>query len=766
MKLLDRVVAFSFDHPRLVAGLTVLLTALAVLGSLHARIDTDPENMLEPTQKDRVVYNQLKRDFRLHDLIVVGIVDERGIFRPEALERIARATGRMAHIPGVITETVMSLTTTDNARSVGGLIEIHPVMRDIPRTDAEMAQLRSDIATNRFLNEKLASKDGRAVAVYLPIRAKDQSYRIAREIESVLKQELLPGETYHVAGLPIAEDTFGHEMFVQMALIAPLAFLGILLLVYLLFGVAAFLLPVGLIAVLSVIWTMAAMIATGHTVHIMGSMIPVFLMPIAILDSIYVLSEFLERYPGLGDRRKALLDSMGPLYRPMLFSSATTAVGFLSLLLGWIPPVRLHGLFVALGVAIAWVLTHTLLPATFALLGEGAFAGARARRSAPRRSWMDGLIRGIATVSFRRARLVIVTGLVLLAVGIYGTSRLRSDDNPVNWFRPGHPLRQSDSTMNRLFGGTYMANLVVVGDRPDAMHRPEVMSYIARLQARLETEPAVGKTSSVADIVKRINYVLHDEDPAYDAVPDSGDDVGQMLFIFQGSGDPNALDNLLDREARQANIWAQMRGGNNSLMQRVENDIAAFERENPPPAGVTLRWSGLNHINRVWQGLMVTGMLLSVLGSFVVVFLLMWLAFHSLALGALSMVPLSVAILVSYGIVGLSGKDYDMPIAVCSSLSLGVAIEFSIHYLERFRWRWRQTRDLEATNEHMAGAPGRAILRNALVISLGFLPLVASTLTPYVTVSLFFAALMLAGALATLFILPAALRIVGPRILT
>ncbi len=766
MKLLDRVVAFSFDHPRLIAGVTVLLTVLAVVGSLHARIDTDPENMLEPTQPDRVVYNQLKRDFRLHDLIVVGIVDEQGIFRPEALDRIARATGRMARISGVITENVMSLTTTDNARSVGGLIEIHPVMRDVPRTDAEMAQLRRDIASNRFLNEKLASKDGRAVAIYLPIRAKDQSYRIAREIETVLKQELLPGETYHVAGLPIAEDTFGHEMFVQMAIIAPLAFLGILLLVYLLFGVAAFLLPVGLIAVLSVVWTMATMIATGHTVHIMGSMIPVFLMPIAILDSIYVLSEFLERYPGLGDRRRALLDSMGPLYRPMLFSSATTAVGFLSLLLGWIPPVRLHGLFVALGVAIAWVLTHTLLPATFALLGERPFAGARTRRSVLQRPWMDGLIRGIATVSFRRAGIVLGTGLVLLCVGVYGTTRLRSDDNPVNWFRPGHPLRLSDSTMNRLFGGTYMANLIVAGDQPDAMHRPEVMSYIARLQARLEAEPAVGKTSSVADIVKRINYVLHDEDPAYDAVPASGDDVGQMIFIFQGSGDPNALDNLLDREARQANIWVQMRGGNNSLMQRVENDIAAFQRVDPPPPGVTLRWSGLNHINRVWQGLMVTGMLLSVLGSFVVVFLLMWLAFRSLALGALSMVPLSVAILVSYGIVGLSGKDYDMPIAVCSSLSLGVAIEFSIHYLERFRWRWRQTRDLEATNAHMAGAPGRAILRNALVISLGFLPLVASTLTPYVTVSLFFAALMLAGALATLFLLPAALRFVGPRILT
>ena len=765
MKLLERVAAFCFDHPRLVVGLAGLLTALAVLGSLHARIDTDPENMLEPTQPDRVVYNQLKRDFRLHDMIVVGIVDDRGIFRPEALDRVARATGRMAAIPGVLTEDVMSLTTTDNARSVGGLVEIHPVMRDVPRTDAAIAELRREIAQNRFLDEKLASRDGRAVAIYLPIRAKDQSYRIARDIRAILDRDLLPGETYHVAGLPIAEDTFGHEMFLQMAVVAPLAFLGILLLVYLLFGQPAFLLPVSLLAMLSVLWTMGALIATGHTVHIMSSMIPIFLMPIAILNSIHTLTEFSERYRQLGDRRQALLQGMSPLYRPMFFTSATTAVGFGSMAMAHIPPVQTHGIFVAVGVTISWVLTHTLLPATFALMSDRSLASIRARAASPRRSWMDALVRAIGRLSFRRAGAVLAIGLLLLVTGLYGITRLRSDDNPVQWFRPHHPLRISDNVMNRLFGGTYMANLIVAGDRPDAMHRPEIMNYVTKLQARLEAEPAVGKTSSVADIVKRINYVLHDEDAAYDAVPATDESVGQMLFIFQGSGDPNALDNLLDREALQANIWVQMRGGNNSLMERVENDVATFVRENPPPAGVTLRWSGLNHINRVWQHLMVTGMLNAVLSSFLAVFLLMWLDFASLPLAALAMLPLSVAIVVSYGLVGLIGKNYDMPIAVCSSLSLGLAVDFAIHYLERFRWRWRQTGDLAAANDYMVGTPGRAILRNAIVISFGFLPLVVSTLTPYVTVSLFFMVLMLAGAFATLFLLPAVLRLVGPRIL-
>jgi predicted RND superfamily exporter protein len=105
-----------------------------------------------------------------------------------------------------------------------------------------------------------------------------------------------------------------------------------------------------------------------------------------------------------------------------------------------------------------------------------------------------------------------------------------------------------------------------------------------------------------------------------------------------------------------------------------------------------------------------------------------------------------------------------MPIAVCSSLSLGLAIDFAIHFLERFRFHYRRTRDAAAANAAVFGGPGRAIARNAIVISVGFLPLLFSTLTPYVTVSLFFASLMIASALATLFLLPAMMRFLAARV--
>ena len=456
---------------------------------------------------------------------------------------------------------------------------------------------------------------------------------------------------------------------------------------------------------------------------------------------------------------------MQSLYLPMLFTSLTSAVGFASLALADIPPVRVFGLFVAFGIMAAWLFSMTVVPAVISLMSDEKLEKILPERANASASFIDRALKPIGRFAFSRARTVLIFGLVLLAVGISGIMQIQINDNPVKWFKKGHPMRVADTVMNRLFGGTYMAYLTLEGGEPEAMKEPEVAQYMDRIQAHLEGNPLVGKTSSVADIVKRVNLVLHDNDEAQHRIPDSREAIGQFLFLFQSSGDPNDLDNFVDREARQGNIWIQMKGGDNQQMAEVESALESFVKANPVPDGINLHWSGLTYINKVWQDLMVFGMLKAILGSFLVVFLLMVIQLRSLTLGLLSMVPLSVSILLSYGLIGWAGKEYDMPVAVCSSLSLGLGIDFAIHFIQRFRQRYAGTGNLDETNRYMFGEPGRAIARNAIVISLGFLPLLVSTLTPHATVGAFFALLMAFSTISTLLVLPAALRIVGPYIL-
>lgn len=757
--LLRRLVTFSIDYPKTVIAIVLAVTAVFAVQFPKADIDTDPENMLEDSQPDRVFYQKVKKEFGINDFIVVGITDESGIYRPEALKGVERIISQILKIKGVIAEDVISLTTTDNIKAREGTLEIRPAMSRVPETREEVETLRRDIAGNPFLHEKIVSADGKATAVYIPIQKKDMSYRIGNELEAIVNKELLPGQRFYLAGLPIAEDTFGYEMFKQMAVAAPMAGLGIMIALYIMLRKVGFIFIPMMDAMISIVWAMGALIGAGYPVHIMSSMIPIFLMPIAILNDVHVLSEFADRYPSIRDRRETLLSVMEDLYIPSFFAPLTTSVGFASLALTHIPPVKVFGLFTSFGIAAAWLFSMTIVPAVIMLIKEEQFEKAFGEER--KHLWQKNILKGIGDFAWNRSVLIVAGFSLLLIIGIYGITRIQVNDNPVRWFKENHPLRQADTMMNRLFGGTYMAYLIVEGDKPEIIKDPKVMAYVDRLQKHLEEDPLVGKTSSVADIVKRINFVLHDEDKTYDTIPDSQEAIGQMLFLFQSSGDPDDLDNLLDVDARQANIWIQLKGGDNRQMTQVEERAASYIQKNPLPEGVRIQWSGLTHINKVWQMIMVKGMLFAVTDSFILVFILITLEVRSLLAGFLAMLPITISIVASYGLLGIFGRDYDMPIAVCSALALGLGDDLAIHFFHRIQHLYRETGSLSEANTRFFQEPALASFRMTAVIAVGFLPLLLSSLTPYITVGTFFATLMTFAAAVTLLLLPATTRLLG-----
>jgi len=161
----------------------------------------------------------------------------------------------------------------------------------------------------------------------------------------------------------------------------------------------------------------------------------------------------------------------------------------------------------------------------------------------------------------------------------------------------------------------------------------------------------------------------------------------------------------------------------------------------------------------VWQQKMVWGMLRSFMGSFIIVFVMMTVLFRSALWGFLCMIPLSITIAVIYGIIGLIGKDYDMPVAVLSALTLGMAVDFAIHFLERARTVQRETGSWADSISVMFGEPARAITRNVLVIAIGFLPLLAAPLIPYKTVGVLLCAIMALSGSVTLIVLSAAVTV-------
>ncbi|MGI9344560.1 MAG: efflux RND transporter permease subunit [Gammaproteobacteria bacterium] len=833
------LVEFAVRRPVAVYWLTFLFVAALGVQILRIDIDTDPENMLPPEQADRVFHNLVEERFTLHDAIVVGIVNDDhpdGIYNVASLTALHALNGAILEIDGVVRPDLMSLAVADNiTQGDAGELRFDWMMKDAPATDANALLIRDRVARLPLLQNTLVSGDGRAAAIYVPIESKDLSYPLSLEIQA-LAAEVGGADDYHITGLPVAEDTFGIEMFIQMGISAPLAGLMIFLLLWYFFRSWQLIVAPMIVAMVTVIAIMGLLIGLGFTVHIMSSMIPIFLMPIAVVDSVHIMSEFADSYDPERGAEPVIRDVVGHLFTPMLFTSLTSAVGFLSLMLTPIPPVQIFGAFVATGILLAFLLTIVFIPAYVVRMKPSSLANLPRHDpdAADSGTLLAKALRRMGRFAFASPKLIVGATIALMAVSIAGVAQIEINDNPVRWFKENHRIRVADKVLNEHFAGTYDAFLVLTheaddplaGDREDIeadlaeleragfdagglrdaigaarsdaelgdviadiddalfgagdesaallesllavvedaqsraryFQRPDALGFIESLQDALATTGRVGKTSALTDVVKVVNRELRGGDAADYRIPDSVPGVAQTLLQYQSSHRPQDLWHMVTPDYRSTAIWLQLTSGDNQDMSRVIAAVDAYLAENPLPDGVEARWAGKTFINVVWQDAMVQGMMYSLIGAFVAVFLMMTLLFRSWRFGLIAMLPLSTTILAVYGLIGWIGKDYDMPIAVLSSLTLGLSVDFAIHFIQRMRALTLSYGSFDAAARRAFEEPARAIARNAIVIALGFTPLFFAPLVPYITVGAFMASIMAISGAATLLLLPAVMR--------
>jgi hypothetical protein len=636
---------------------------------------------------------------------------------------------------------------------------------------------------------------------------------------------------------------------------APVAMVVIFLLMLVFFRKLVLIISPMIVAMASVIITMGTLIIAGFPVHIMSSMIPIFIMPIAVLDSVHIISEFFELYQQTKSRRETMRRVMDELFTPMLYTSLTSAAGFGSLALTPIPPVQVFGIFVALGIMVAWVLTIIFIPAYVMFLKPATldkFGAVHASGEHDAVTWTGQIMAAVSRFTYKYARTILTASAILIIISAYGMSLININDNPVKWFTKSHPIRVADRVLNSHFGGTYMGYLALSAEdekynpdsfiedfknragkraeeldfaeatkifaeldntitelansstssrevydkvseiinkrletasdddayawdeaslfveeekqRDQVFKDPKVLGYISDLQKALINTHIVGKSNSLSDIVKTVHRELFEGKEENYRIPDTSRAVAQCMISYQSSHRPGDLWHFVTPDYRKSSIWVQLKSGDNKDMSAVVKSINNYIAGNPPPVPLKTEWFGLTYINVVWQQKMVTGMLQAFAGSFLVVFLMMTVLFRSALWGILSMIPLTITIGAIYGVVGLVGKDYDMPVAVLSSMTLGLAIDFAIHFLARSRQMYPSLKSWEKTSPAIFAEPARAIMRNIIVIAVGFLPLLLAPLTPYKTVGALLAAILFVSGAGTLLLLPALMKVLEKKL--
>ncbi|MGV6815497.1 MAG: RND transporter, partial [Phycisphaerales bacterium] len=296
----------------LLAGIPTLFPDRApMLNSL--RVDTDPENMLSADEPVRVYNDEAKRRFGLNDIIVLGVVNTThpdGVYNPETLADVyelteyaktleGEAIGEDDSEAGVVRIDLIAPSTVDFIESAGvGTVRFDWLMPEPPTNRDEALAVRDRARRIPFLNgTMIADQTDEAICLYIPLTDKHLAHQVASKLQSEIDSiGSGNGNEYYITGLPVAEDTFGVEMFKQMAISAPLAMVVIFLLMWVFFKKVTLIVPPLIVAVVTSIITMALLVIAGKTVHIMSSMIPIFIMPIAVLDAIHIISDFFDRY--------------------------------------------------------------------------------------------------------------------------------------------------------------------------------------------------------------------------------------------------------------------------------------------------------------------------------------------------------------------------------------------------------------------------------------------------------------------------------------
>ena len=765
----QRVLTFVVDHPKTILWSVAAVTLLLAASLPWVQTDTKADHMLPDDAPIRVLNEQVEGQFDLQDPIVIGVVndvDPDGVLNPQTLGKLQRITAKAMQLPGIVRRNVYSFSTSKDLQTQDGSLLQQRLLRGEDVTAEQVEALASMLEDNPLFENLLISPDRTAAAVYLPIPEDVHAKPLVDELEKFIQAEAGGSEIFYIGGQRVAEDVFGVLMFLQMAILSPLVGLVIFLGLWWMFKRLSLITAPLLIAMVSVIWTMGLMVWLRIPVHIMASMTPVFLMSYGVVDGVHVLSEFRDKLRHAG-KRQAILEVMTELKLPMLFTSLTTMVGFASLATTPIPPVQVFGLFVAFGVGAAWLLAVTMIPAMVVLLDEAKLKRSLGpQEKAQEHGLFTRLMRPLGPWVLRYSKPIIGVIALLAVVSGYGLTQIRLNDSPVWWFKEGEPVREATEVLNQRLGGTSLAYLVAQGEK-DAFKRPEVLRYLEELQRYIEGHPQVGKTLSLADVVKRVNFAWNERDPQYQIIPDTQEAVAQYLLLFLSSSStaPADLQDFVNITSfDQANTFVQLKTNGSAAMDEVVRHTLSYIDSHPSP-GISFEFAGPGYFNDRWNVAMFQGMTGSLLSAVAIILILLMLNFRSWKWGLIGILPLGFTILLSYGLLGLFRVDFTMPIEVISALALGMAVDFAIHFIQRFRERYATTRELDEAIAWTMLGPGKAIARNAVILFMGFIVLWLAPLTPYVTVGLFIAAIMVLSTVVTLALLPALIKLFQKQLL-
>ncbi len=762
---MKRVINFSVFHPYWVIFIVAVITVFFGAQLPKLKIDPRVEIILRdnnPVEKD---YSANKEVFSPYADILIGMLHS-DIYTAGSLKKIQEISEEALEIEGV--QKVTSILNAKNIQGSPSGLEVASISLDgqAPSTDEEIAELREKATAWDVYDGVYVTRDGKGTAISIVLEddvETDQIVPIYYELADIMKKYEGP-EQFFISGTKVVEALQGHYMIKDLKLLPPLVCVVLLTFMFLFFrNLRGMFLPLISVGV-STIWTVGMMPLLEIPLTMVTTALPVALMGVGVAYGVHgvenVFSDSMEGKKG----RVGISGALNRIRIPVIMAGCTTMACFLSLCSTPVVPLIHFGMLSAFGIAVATLLSLTFIPAVLSLIET------RCKEYVPhhhtKKDIIGPLLKKLSFVSLHKTRWVFAFYLLVFVVSIMLGKHVKSDLNLIEDFRKSSPIRIADEILNEKFGGTSLFNIVLQTDNPDDIKEPAVLREMDELQNRFKSHPQIGKAVSIVDFIKRMNQAMNDGDPAYYTIPESRELVAQYLLLFSFSGGEGELDSFVDYDYQNAQILLQMKSQSGYLANDIITTVDDYEKnELKARQGTNIITTGLAMLAKEFNRLVVRSQVQSFIISVCLCFFITAGLFRSFKLGLYSMVPLIIPIALDFGIMGGSGIKLNAATATVASIDIGMGIDYSIHFLSRYRHEIRMGRSVEQAIDIALNTSGRGIIYNALAVAAGFLVLVPSQFVIISQLGLLVAIDMLTISFSVLTFLPASIKILPPEFL-
>ncbi len=712
------------------------IIAISAFFIFEMKENTEMETNLDkymPQDHPAFIYSDKAESwFNIKDGIIIALENKKGIYNTATLDTLKQLTKRFQKFEQIEKGDVTSLYTADNIVGNEDGMDVKRFYKRVPKSEEKIKALQAKVRSNEMVFGRLVSDNETVTVIIAEIGNDVFSQEFYTKILETAKASQTDDIKVYVAGRPIVEGEMALLGPADMKKMVPIVILVIF--VVLLITLRSFkgtMITLGVVF-LSTIWAFGLMATVGIPIYAVSTMIPVMLIAIGVADGIHLYSHlhtFVDHHPR-ASKLEATKDMLKHLWKPVVMTSVTTAVGFVSLLTSEIYPVKYFGLFTAFGVMMAMLFSLIFLPAGIMIFGLPKPKKVNHDTDKEGHSH-SRLANNFASWIIKNRYISIIASAAIIVLSIVGMQKIWINSSFLDKFENNSDIVMTDSFINEHFGGTSTLNLILdANGRKNAFKEPKVLKLVDKMQKDVDNKlPVVGNTFSLADYINRMNKVMNADKEEFNTIPNDQNMVAQYLLLYEMSGDPKNLNKVVDYNYEKANITFQLKKDDSKAINSALDIIHSYNDEFKE-LGITMNYAGSGYKGLVFTDLILEGQIKSLILSLLIIIVLLSAMFKNIKIGLISAVPIIITAAISFGVMGFLNIPLSTTTALLSSIAIGIGIDYAVHFLEQYRHNAANSDDKIKVVQLTMAHSGKAIIFNAVIVIAGFLVLMFSVFPP------------------------------------